>query len=195
MYIARVKEKDLQSLLSLINDNALDPKKIKDKVYVQNKSDNGFLIGKVTLDDLAKKLENIFFIAKEGEDVIGYIRLDKGFDNEFVDIDNRGGVEWLHLEFKNKYYFKDHFEIGGVLVLPGYGRRNVGSKLLEKALKELEFHNCSSIFSFVPINPIKNEPSLKFHLKNGFKIIAKLKPVDLWGFKNYQSVLLMKDIN
>jgi N-acetylglutamate synthase-like GNAT family acetyltransferase len=194
MYIRQAKEKDLPELIELINSHVLLPNRINDHSYISSLKQTGFLVGQVTLNELLKDLHKVFLIVKEQRHIIGYIRIDEEIDGVFMDLDTKNLIEWVHKDFKKKYYFKNHFEVGGILVLTDYGRRNIGHDLLHKALVELKYKNLQAIFSFVPIHPVANEPSLKFHLKNGFKIIAKLKPVKLWGMDNYQSVLLMKEL-
>jgi ribosomal protein S18 acetylase RimI-like enzyme len=193
MYIRQVKATELDEILKLINSNVLDPAKISDRVYTSRLESEGFLIGSLSKEELKKMLDQIFLVVATKQKIIGYLRIDEKIDADFKELDLEGFVDWVHTDFKKYYYQLPHFEIGGVLVSKDFGRKNIGASLLYKAMEKLKYRNLKYLFSFVPVAPIRNEPSLKFHLKNGFKIIAKLQPQQLWGMNHYQSVLLMKE--
>lgn len=193
MYIRQVKATELDDVLQLINANVLDPFRIADKEYVAESGKDGFLIGKLRPEDIKKMLDRVFLVVTSKQKIIGYLRIDEDIDADFKDLDMQGMVDWVHTDFKKYYYQLPHFEIGGVLVSKEFGRKNIGASLLYKAMEILKYRNLKYLFSFVPVSPVRNEPSLRFHLKNGFKVIAKLQPLELWGMKHYQSVLLMKE--
>lgn len=193
MYIRQVKATELDDILQLINSNVIDPLRITDKAYVARMSDEGFLVGRLKREEITRMVDQLFLVVTSKQKVIGYLRIDEQIDSDFKDLDMQGMVDWVHTDFKKLYYQLPHFEIGGVLVSKEFGRKNIGASLLYKAMEMLKYKNLKYLFSFVPVSPVRNEPSLRFHLKNGFKIIAKLQPLELWGMKHYQSVLLMKE--
>jgi GNAT superfamily N-acetyltransferase len=193
MYIRQVKATELAELLQLINSNVIDPVRINDKDYISKLSSEGFLVGKVHEDEIKRMLDRIFLVVTSKQRIIGYLRIDEEIDVDFKELDMQGMVDWVHTDFKKYYYQLPHYEIGGVLVTKEFSRKNIGASLLYKAMEMLKYKNLKYLFSFVPVSPVRNEPSLKFHLKNGFKVIAKLQPLELWGMKHYQSVLLMKE--
>ena len=193
MYIRQVKATELAELLQLINSNVIDPVRIADKDYISKLASEGFLVGKLHEDEIKKMLDRIFLVVTSKQRIIGYLRIDEEIDVDFKELDMQGMVDWVHTDFKKYYYQLPHYEIGGVLVTKEFSRKNIGAFLLYKAMGMLKYKNLKYLFSFVPVSPVRNEPSLKFHLKNGFKVIAKLQPLELWGMKHYQSVLLMKE--
>ena len=193
MRIRQVRKTELDELLDLINSYVLDPSKITDKEYLIRMEANGFLLGKLDKSDIVKMLERVFLVVVHEKKIIGYLRIDEEIDKDLIVLDKAHSVDWIHSDFKKYYYSNPHFEIGGVLVSKDFSRKNIGAELIYKGMEKLKYRNIKYIFSFVPIFPVRNEPSLRFHLKNGFKIIAKVNANRLWDINNYQSLLLMKE--
>ena len=73
----------------------------------------------------------------------------------------------------------------------------IGSHLVDFLLKKGFTVNVIDNLSSGQIKNIKHNlknPSLNFHKKNDFIEIAKSKPIELFGVRNYTSVLLEKQI-
>lgn len=195
MLIKKAEAKDLLALTAFINANTLDVSKITSADYISKIENEGFLIGGVNEEYLSKYLGNIYLAFSDNNEMIGYIRIEEGHDEDFVRMTSSDEIEWIDEKFKIEYLHEPHFELGGLLVSREYANQGIGQQLYNVAESEAKKINIDNIYSFVATNPYKNKPSLHFHEKNGFKVVAKLKKTQLYGLDYYQSVLLVKSIS
>ena len=93
---------------------------------------------------------------------------------------------------KKEYYSSPHAEIGTIAIEKNAQGMGIASKLLLEVEKELKKEKRNFLFSIVTVSPVKNRPSLNFHKKNDFKIVCEADPTELFGMKDYSSVLLVK---
>ncbi len=151
-------------------------------------SQSGFLIGDYSIQDFEKDMKDIFLVALKNKEVVGYIVLSKV--KEYLDNESK---VWNEEAYKEKYYSLDTIEIKVLCVSGSYANRGLGSALLETSLDLLNA-KYKRISSIITLAPVPNYKSLNFHLHKGFKVVSISLPQKLFGFENYQSILLMKEL-
>lgn len=177
---------DQEQILSLQSQNILD-NKISQNI---NPEKSGFLIGNYLPTDFQNDIQQIFLVAIINHDIVAYLRIND--HKEYIDNDKK---IWHSLALKNHYYQNPHKEIGAIVVQDKYRNLGIAGKLLTTCCEQLKKQQINYLFSIIPLAPYRNFASLKFHEKNGFKQIASAKPSDLFGLKNYQSSLFIKEIS
>lgn len=151
-------------------------------------SKSGFLIGDYSLQEFEEDMKDIFLVAVENDELVGYIVLSKL--KEYFDNDSK---TWSQEAYKEKYYSSDTIEVKVLCVSNFYVNRGIGSALLQRAFDLLDV-KYRRIASIITLAPIPNYQSLNFHLHKGFKVVSISLPQKLFGFENYQSILLMKEL-
>lgn len=195
MQIKKAEANDLLALSAFINENIIDISKCDSSEYRNKLENEGYLMGGVDDKFLEKFIGKIYLAFSDDNQIIGYIRIEEGHDEDFVRRNVTDGIIWIDEKFKTEYLREPHFELGGLLVSRDFANQGIGQQLYKTVEAEAIRLQRRNIFSFVATNPIPNKPSLHFHKKNGFKVVAELKKTELYGLKDYQSVLLVKSIS
>jgi ribosomal protein S18 acetylase RimI-like enzyme len=199
MLIKRAVSEDYPALEKIRDAFVLTPSLLGKEKSAKDYSKNGFLLGDYSEKTFLKDLNKIFIVAKSESGLLGYLRVDNEVDKDFKKMDEHGDINWTNQEYKKSYYQNPHFEIGAILVDSKFQNQGVGNILIDYAFASIiseipKSQDIVTIFSFIMMEPIGNEASLRFHTKNGFIQVAELKPCDLFGFKGYKSILLAKEI-
>ena len=129
------------------------------------------------------------------EKPVGIIRIDpllKEFEKGY-------SLEWLKVEDgqtnAEKIFFESDktSELGVIAIDPVSRGTGIARQLLERVEKCLKLKGIKYLFSWVATKP-NNIASHKFHVKNGFKLVAKYSNPDEFGFKPYEGDLFLKEI-
>jgi len=200
MLIRRADIRDLNAIKEIRDPFILTPERLGRVKSAEEYSKNGYLLDEYPENIFIEDLNKIFIVAQSESKILGYVRIDNKIDDDFKKMDELGDILWNEADFKGIYYKYPHFELGAILVEKGAQRNKVGSTLLDYALAAIlaekdVLKRDDWLFSFVMVEPIKNESSLRFHRKNGFIKIAELKPTNLFGFQGYKSILMAKSID
>ncbi|HOZ03479.1 MAG TPA: GNAT family N-acetyltransferase [Candidatus Woesebacteria bacterium] len=93
-------------------------------------------------------------------------------------------------------YFEDEKSIAlhQIVVAKEHQGKGVATKLLQSAIKELSNKKINHLFSIVTTGPVTNCPSIIWHTAMGFNRACVTSPIDLFGLKNYTSLLFHKFI-
>lgn len=140
-------------------------------------------------EDFKKDLNKIHLVYDVNGKAVAFLRID-----EEQEMDINTGAHWVVTDLKSVYFSKPHAGLGGISVLPEFGRTGIATNLLESTVNLLRKKDIKYLFSFVVISPITNFPSMIWHEKIGFERIAILNPDSLFGMDNYQSILYGKKL-
>lgn len=181
---------DYDSIKKILNELALNVKKIGDRDYRYDVQRNGFLLhSELTVEQFKKDLKKIYFIPEYHNKVVGYLRID-----EEQELSNSSKIYWFKPEVKNVYFSKPHANIGGMGVLAEAKSHGIGAEMLLGAEREVRAKGIVYLFSLVALSPVTNMPSMMFHEKHGFERIAVSEPHPLFGMNGYQSFLYGKKL-
>lgn len=147
---------------------------------------SGFLIGELTKkqwqDIINDKENSLALILKRGEEVIGYLT---GFDIIKTESEFQEKVLFL---LKLKKSEKKIFYHSQIAKKPN--SKNVGKPLTMAMIDEIKKRGYHSIVCKIVHQPIKNEASITFHEKLGFKCIGEIDQenylrgiylLEIWG--------------
>ncbi|MEA5499727.1 GNAT family N-acetyltransferase [Limnoraphis robusta] len=172
---------DWQKIMGIHNSN----------VREQNASNcHGFLLAKTTEEEIIENINNqtLYFVAANiSDEIFGFLALSKPkISNEFFN-----QIIWKDDSCQNKILSDRHFYIKIVATHPNHQSKGV-AQFMYKSLYE-SFPN--SFFStFIVSKPIFNHRSILFHEKQGFYLVGTLKRSSFLDLKNYESVLMVKEI-
>ncbi|GAA0327686.1 hypothetical protein GCM10008967_17740 [Bacillus carboniphilus] len=147
----------------------------------------GFLMKKIIPNDVRKAIdfqERVYFVAKDSKgQTVGYIELNSAFPVEVL-----GDLEGLSQEeqesiLSNQYYIEQ------VAIKEDQQRKGIGSYLYNQVLQTFPDRNFTA---FVVSQPIRNDSSIRFHRKVGFKDAALFKKDQYAGMSPYESILFIK---
>ncbi len=155
---------------------------------------HGFLLAKTTEKKILDQINNQtqYFVAvhqdlEKNNKVLGFLALSKPhISPEFFD-----QIIWTDDSWQNKILSDQHLYINIVATHPEHMGKGV-AQFLYKSLYET-FPN--AFFStFIVSQPISNSRSILFHEKQEFYSVGTLKRESFLEFKNYESVLMVKEI-
>lgn len=177
--------KHIKEVNGLIVENLED---IDYKIRVQK---SGFLLrGAYPKEQMEKDLQKIYKVYEHNKEVIAFIRVE-----EVQEMSRESDTSWLKPELKESFFAMPHAHIGGLAVLSRQTNSGIATKLLNSVIPEIRKKKIPYIFSFVVLSPVTNIPSMLFHEKNGFERIALDAVPELFGMKNFQSILYGKRIS
>ncbi|EAW34993.1 GNAT family N-acetyltransferase [Lyngbya sp. PCC 8106] len=155
---------------------------------------HGFLLAATTEQEILDQInhQTQYFVAvhqdlETNHKVIGFLALSQpkispNFLNQIIWKDDSG---------QNKILSDQHFYIKIVATHP----ENMGKGVAQFLYKSLYETFPNSFFStFIVSRPISNNRSILFHEKQGFYSVGTLKRESFLEFKNYESVLMVKEI-
>lgn len=152
--------------------------------------DRGFLLAKTDEDELVKNLNSKtqYFIAVAfNDEVVGFLAISRPKISEpFLN-----HILWQDDSCKSKILSDRHIYIQNIATQRDYMGKGI-ARFLYQSLYEI-FPN--SVFStFVVTKPILNQRSILFHEKQGFQQVGTIKHDQFLDLKNYESVLLFKEL-
>lgn len=199
MLIRKANIDDFKSLCIIRDPLILTPDRLSEFKTKEDFARQGYLLDEYPENVFQNDLRKIFLVSEIDSNICGYIRIDDEVENDFIQMINSGEIIWLDDGFKKKYCKLPHYEVGAILVDLKSHQKGIGKMLLDSAISEIlsaipENQNEEILFSFVMIEPITNEASIKFHNKNDFIKVAEMKPCKLFGFEGYKSFLFARTI-
>ncbi|MBD3405978.1 MAG: GNAT family N-acetyltransferase [Candidatus Lokiarchaeota archaeon] len=162
-------------------------------MHVGNKGPGGFLI--IALDEseirhLIESADIDFYAAKRSNgELLGYAEITSQFDRTLLN--NMTWVNGIFEQSIKQILSGDFIYIKQLAIHPSYQRQGVATflyKNLEAAIKK-------DIIVFAAHRPFHNEPSIAFHKKMGFTMVAKLHRSDFGGHSEYESFFFMKKLS
>ena len=165
--------------IAAINNSYLDPKKNK-----------AFMITGLSEEKIRDRLDDsyMYYVLKQDEtaDVLGFIELSLSAGNDILQ-----QVEWFDQEKKDRILAAKEkvLYIEKIAVNKEFKRHGMGAALYQHLFNELPDH---SFYAFVMQKPHRNSVSLSFHQKLGFDVAGIFRANEFTGFKNYESVVLLK---
>lgn len=190
--VRKATSEDLEQIQKLHDQYILDISKVYDPEYGTRVQKNGFTVSSEE-NNLLKRIQEslIFNVSVVDEKFAGYIDINK----EIYFPEEAENIIWLDLESKNVYFHRDDATVlHHITVSPNFKGKGIASELLNKSLEELKKKSYRHLFSIVTSGPLTNCASILFHTKMGFKRVCVTKPIDLFGLKNYESLLFYKQI-
>jgi ribosomal protein S18 acetylase RimI-like enzyme len=189
--IRHVAQRDYSDILLIKKKLLLDASKINEPSYRVTTEKSGFFLYKKpqSMEVFVNDLEKVYFVYEENGKVKGYVRIDK--EQEMA---RDAYVFWFRPELKDLYFSLPHAAMAGIGLLPEIAHKGIAKELLAAATAEVKKENISYLFSFIALSPMTNIASMLFHERNGFERIATCTIPELFGLKNYQSILYGKKL-
>jgi len=182
---------DIDAVYKLYRSFSLDPKKLIKTKYLYRVQTTGFFVDTENRQSLLNRLthSDLFNVYEIKNKIVGFINIT----HEIYFPENADNIIWFNLREKNYYFHSPETTVLHLIVSDRLRQnRGIASKLLEFSLKEIT-SQYQHLFSIITLNPT-NIPSLIFHLKHGFRRSCVTQPKKLFGIKNYQSLLLYKEL-
>ena len=152
--------------------------------------DRGFLIAEVNEQSIRDNLSRgtqYWVAAPSSGEILGIVAISR----PKISMEMLKKIEWDEESYQNKVRDPRHIFIQVLATKREWSGRGV-AQFMYRSLYET-FPN--SFFSlFVVINPIVNERSLNFHLKQGFTQIGTIRSDEFLDLKNYEDALMFKEI-
>jgi len=124
-------------------------------------------------------------VAEENEKILGFIIITR------TNKKNSDKITWKSQKAKQLFQLDSSVIIYLIAVDPAYQQKGFAWQLLATAQEELSRMNFNYLFSTVIEKPIKNTPSINFHLKNNFVVVGKWKETKN-GRSNLRKIFLKK---
>lgn len=192
--IRKATPDDLETIFSLYEANSLDISRITDPVYATKVQRDSFLIALEDKNEMLDRIQsNLLFLVYETEGkVVGFININK----EIYFPEDADNIIWFDDSLKKSYFHSDtSITFHEIIIDREYKGQGIGKKLLDESLKTLKEKQYTDLFSIVAFAPVTNCASLLFHERNEFQRACVSMPFDLFGLKNYMSLLFHKQIN
>lgn len=188
--IRQVTAQDYQAIRDIKRELGIDRSRLQHADYRLSLQKNGFLLfPDLEWTEYERDISKLFLGYEVDGTVVGYIRIDTE-----QEIRSAQSASWFREDLQPVYFARPHADIGAIAVSPKAGHRGVGATLLSRAEEELRRQGVLYLFSLVVASPITNVPSLLFHEKHGFGRVAFTSHHELFGLKNYQSILYGKKL-
>lgn len=184
---------DLDQIWEINTSYFLDIAKLNNSDYVTLMQKQGLLLELETKTEFGSRIntDTLFSVYEQDEKILGFIDINK----EIYFPKEADNIIWLK-DGLREHYFDDPKST--VLHTIAVKRENMGkgiaSQLLEYAVSELKKQQFKNLFSIIVFGSLTNCSSLLFHSKNGFRRACVSMPMDLFGIKNYQSLLFVKNL-
>lgn len=155
----------------------------------------GFLIKRYSIEELETSIDNIsehLLVAETQEqEIVGFLKLQRSEERSVLE-----NLKWHDDELKRE--FETEFKSGSenisyieqLAVRKDYLRRGIGSILYKAVFNK---HPNMLFYCFIVMKPFKNQASLDFHLKLGFKEAAWFRSAEFCGLKDYESTMLIRN--
>lgn len=161
--------------------------------YIPLLSQTGFMVGEPHESWEEQPPLELGLCAVVNNKVVGIIRIDKA-DSDWQD--GHSSLGWNNCpQLEAVYNQEAYVEFGVILIDDSFAHQGVGSALFKRAKQILAERGHKHLFSFVVSNPIWNEPSMRFHKKQGFQHVATFHAPLAFGMPDYQSHMFHLDLN
>jgi len=183
---------DIDAIWELYEKNTLNISRVDDIEYATSIQKNGFIVFQGTKMEVQERISSSrIFDIFEDTAIAGFIDVDKKIYFP-EDADN---IVWSSDILKNIYFHDEkaiclHF----IAVDCTYKEKGVAKQLFNNAFEVLKNEGFKHIFSIVTLSPLTNCPSVIWHSKMGFRRVCITMPIDLFGLKDYMSLLFYKEI-
>ena len=185
---------DSKKLWSLKRAFVLDISKVGDISYCTQLQQDGFFVSNETENEHKARITNstIFNVYEKDEKPVGLIDIN----HEIYFPKEADNIIWLDQKLKI-IYFEDERSVAlhQIVVDKKYQGTGIATEMLQTAVKELINHKIKQLFSIVTTGPVTNCPSIVWHTAMGFERACVTNPIDLFGLKNYTSLLFYKNLN
>jgi hypothetical protein len=181
---------DAPALQKIHDKFILDTSRLEDAKYAAEVQKVGFTVS-AGESSLGKRIESshLLLVDANGSDIQGYIDVNP----EMYFPEGSDNIVWFDERLKRSYYHDEHsIVLHHIAALTSC--RGVAGHLLAAALTTLKEQGYQHLFSIVTTAPLTNCASIVWHTRNSFSRACTSLPDDLFGLKNYQSVLLYKSI-
>lgn len=192
--IRKAKKHDINEIYSLYRDYSLNVEKIHEPEYATTVQQDGFLVALEDKNDIEKRIESnfLFHVYEENGKILGYININK----EIYFPEDADNIIWFDKALKQMYFHsKTAIVLHEIIVARNQHEKGIATQLLEQSKQAVVDAGYTDIFSIVTLAPVTNCPSLIFHTKNVFERACVTMPIELFGMKNYMSVLFHLPIN
>ncbi len=188
--IRQARESDFEEIITLRKTLAIEIDNLSNQTYRLSVQKSGFLLKKpYPKEEYIKDLQKTFLVANKNEQILGYSRIDEKQEMDKEDI-----ALWYNPNLEKEYFSLPHRSINAIGVLPHVKRQGIATSLLNRIIEEITKEQIPYVYSSVIISPITNLPSLLFHEKHGFDRIALISEPEVYGMKNFSSVLYRKTL-
>lgn len=191
--IRKATSEDIDSIWSIYSSIVFDVNKIDNHEYSSTAQKNGFIISESTKEEVASRITSSqdFQLYEEGGEIQGFLDINK----ETYFPEEADNIIWFDENLKEEYFHGNNNTALHLIALNQNARnKGIASSLFNTSLNKLKDSNLKYLFSIITIGPVTNCPSLVWHEKNGFKRVCVTMPIELFGLKDYMSLLLCKTI-
>jgi len=191
--IRKANQADLDQIWKLHADYILDVNRVAEPEYGAEVQSRGFIVSESTKDDIAERIDKsvIFNVYEENGRILGLIDINK----ELYFPEDAENIIWTSDELKHSYFHRDDsIVLHYIAVDKDYSGMGISKKLFVDAIKQLAVAGFKDLFSIVTTGPLTNCPSVIWHTKVGFDRACVTMPIDLFGLKNYTSLLFHRKI-
>lgn len=152
------------------------------KEYIDRESRKGrssFLIRALERDVVEQHIDE-FYVYIQNEEVAGYVWINNAYPS----------LRAEHTVFSESIDLNDCIYIKQVAVSSAYARQGIASQLYDflkqQAPKKKQI-------ACIAVEPMRNEASIHFHQKKGFREIGMLRLENYLGFHVYKALVFMLD--
>jgi L-amino acid N-acyltransferase YncA len=176
--LRRAEVKDIPAILEILSQNLLAHNKNLTPAELETQ---GFLKNGFTAAEAEAAIQDtdnfIFFVATDGEEIIGYVSgcSVSHLNQPFQDLLAGASAELYRQVYQQKSIYLRHIAKQTAVL-------HVGQSLLDALLAEAKVKAYQNIICQIMQAPLANKPSLAFHEKNGFVQIGQnLYQDERWG--------------
>lgn len=184
---------DIDQIWKLHEDYILDVNRALESDYSAQVQSRGFIAAEFSKEDVLTRIKksHIFYVYEDGGKILGLIDINK----EIYFPEEADNIIWLTLELKYKYFHGDKSITLHYIAVDAKAKgKNIARQLFSEASHQLSEEGYKDLFSIVTIGPLTNCPSIIWHAKQGFHRACVTMPIDLFGLKNYTSLLFHRSI-
>lgn len=194
--IRKATVNDSQAILGILQSFVLDITQLGNPQYESKVQKQGIFVdnGDFTLEEINRRVvESIINnVWEENGKIVGIVDVNR----EVYFPENADNIIWFDEKRKENYYRSDKaVELHLIAVSSNYHGKGIATKLFVNALVKLKELGYTDLYSILMFGPVTDCPSIIWHAKNGFSRACVTMPIDLFGIKNYQSLLMHRRIN
>lgn len=184
---------DLENIYRLYQSHFLDLSKLDNRPYTSEIQKTGFMLGLETVEDIKERIkkDHIFRVFEQAGDIFGFINVNQ----EIYFPEDATNAVWSNLKAKEEYFrSQNSITLHTIAVSKDHYHQRIATDLLNSCIVDLKAQGFTNLFSITMLGPVADNASIGFHTKVGFSKVCVTKPADLFGIKNYESVLFCKEL-